>query len=306
MTPRGPSPARCTPSARISSCTPRRGRCVADAQALGKNATWRCGGSTRGATCSSTGVRQRRTTSRARAGRRASTWAAAKRESTGALCASGSTGASSPPGSPSWKRDYRRRAALERINARLDRSFEFERHFLRGLPRMHTRAGLALSVMMALALGHVRAGHPERMRSLYGPVPPASVGQALGRHRLTGWFRPKPLPVRSHGPEPAPAKAGGRLVRVARTGAFCPCTKARCGSDRAPSHRLQRSARPSGVRRTAPKSRQHTCLRRTVWMRGEARFTTAGISFTEEASPGPCKLTTDRVKSLPVRHGAGS
>ena len=79
-------------------------------------------------------------------------------------------------GSPSWKGGYRRRAALERINARLDRSFELEQHFIRGLSRMRTRVGLALSVMMALALGHVRAG--------------------------------------------------GRLVRAARIGAFCPSRNA--------------------------------------------------------------------------------
>ena len=32
---------------------------------------------------------------------------------------------------------------------------------------------------MALALGHVRAGRPERMRSLYGPVPPRFHGGRL-------------------------------------------------------------------------------------------------------------------------------
>ena len=44
-------------------------------------------------------------------------------------------------------------AALERINARLDGSFRFENHFVRGKARMRTRIGLALAVMMALALG---------------------------------------------------------------------------------------------------------------------------------------------------------
>ena len=63
-------------------------------------------------------------------------------------------------GSPAWKRGYRRRTALERIDARLDRSFEFEQHFLRGLSRKRTRVGLALTVMMALASGQVRAGPP--------------------------------------------------------------------------------------------------------------------------------------------------
>ena len=73
-------------------------------------------------------------------------------------------------------RPHRWRTALERSNARLDRSFEFEQYFVRGLSRMRSRVGLALAVMMALALGQVCAGRPERMRSLYGPVPWADTG----------------------------------------------------------------------------------------------------------------------------------
>ena len=48
-----------------------------------------------------------------------------------------------PWGSPSWKRGYARRAVLERINSRLDGSFGFERHFMRGRAKMKTRLGLA-------------------------------------------------------------------------------------------------------------------------------------------------------------------
>jgi hypothetical protein len=51
---------------------------------------------------------------------------------------------------------------LERIN----NSFGFERHFIRGKAKMTMRAGLALAVMMALAVGHIRVGRPECMRSL--------------------------------------------------------------------------------------------------------------------------------------------
>lgn len=80
-----------------------------------------------------------------------------------------------PWGSPSWKRGYARRSALERINARLDGSFGFERHFVRGLVRMKARMGLALAVMMALALGSVAAGRPERMRSLVDPGLPVAA-----------------------------------------------------------------------------------------------------------------------------------
>ncbi len=46
--------------------------------------------------------------------------------------------------------------------------FNFETHYIRGLARMKTRVGLALAVMMALALGQARAGHAGRMRSLVG------------------------------------------------------------------------------------------------------------------------------------------
>ena len=81
-----------------------------------------------------------------------------------------------PWGSPSWRRSYDRRSAMERINSRLDRSFNFETHYIRGLAKMKTRVGLALAVMMALALGQVRAGHAERMRSLVGEVPLRDTG----------------------------------------------------------------------------------------------------------------------------------
>ncbi|WP_365305477.1 hypothetical protein [uncultured Thiodictyon sp.] len=76
-----------------------------------------------------------------------------------------------PHGSPSWHRGYHRRSALERINNRIDNSFGFERHFIRGLAKMQTRVSLALAVMMAMALGHANDGRPGQMRSLVQPIP---------------------------------------------------------------------------------------------------------------------------------------
>jgi len=76
-----------------------------------------------------------------------------------------------PHGSPSWQRGYNRRSALERINNRVDNSFGFEKHFIRGMAKMQTRVGLALAVMMAMALGHVKAGRVEQMRSLVQRIP---------------------------------------------------------------------------------------------------------------------------------------
>jgi hypothetical protein len=75
-----------------------------------------------------------------------------------------------PHGSPSWQRGYARRSALERINNRIDNSLCFEKHFIRGQAKMKTRMGLALAVMMAMALGHVKAGRIEQMRSLVKPI----------------------------------------------------------------------------------------------------------------------------------------
>jgi hypothetical protein len=76
-----------------------------------------------------------------------------------------------PYDSPGWRRGYNRRSALERINNRIDHSFGFEQHFIRGRAKMTTRVGLALAVMMAMALGHIQAGRHEQMRSLVRPIP---------------------------------------------------------------------------------------------------------------------------------------
>ena len=81
-----------------------------------------------------------------------------------------------PRGCASWNRAYRLRGALERINSRIDNSFGFERHFIRGKDKMTARAGLAVAVMMALAIGHIKAGRPEKMRSLVSGCDYARAG----------------------------------------------------------------------------------------------------------------------------------
>jgi len=69
-----------------------------------------------------------------------------------------------------WRRLYAKRTAVERINSRLDVSFGFERHFVRGLAKMKLRVGLALVVMLAMALGRVREKRAGLMRSLVRAV----------------------------------------------------------------------------------------------------------------------------------------
>ncbi|GAW93553.1 IS4-like transposase [Calderihabitans maritimus] len=55
-----------------------------------------------------------------------------------------------------WKTIYKKRTAVERVNARLDEAFGFEKHFIRGLQKMKLRCALALTVMLALAVGRIR------------------------------------------------------------------------------------------------------------------------------------------------------
>jgi len=65
-----------------------------------------------------------------------------------------------------WKTLYDKRTSVERVNSRIDVSFGFERHYIRGLSKMKLRCGLALCVMLAIAVGRIRQEHPELMRSL--------------------------------------------------------------------------------------------------------------------------------------------
>ena len=65
-----------------------------------------------------------------------------------------------------WKTLYNMRTSAERVNSRLDVSFGFEKHYIRGLHKMQLRVGLALCVMLAIALGKIKENKMEQMRSL--------------------------------------------------------------------------------------------------------------------------------------------
>jgi len=65
-----------------------------------------------------------------------------------------------------WKELYKMRTATERVNSRLDVSFGFEEHFIRGQKKMQLRVSLALCVMLAMAVGRIKEKQPEKMRSL--------------------------------------------------------------------------------------------------------------------------------------------
>ena len=77
-----------------------------------------------------------------------------------------------PRDTPTWQRVYAQRTAIERVNARVDQVFGFEHHTIRGLAKMRLRVGLALAVMLALAVGSIAEKKPELMRSLVGKPRP--------------------------------------------------------------------------------------------------------------------------------------
>jgi len=65
-----------------------------------------------------------------------------------------------------WEKEYNKRTSVERVNSRLDVSFGFELHTIRGMNKMKIRCGLALGVMLAMAVGRIKEKQKEKMRSL--------------------------------------------------------------------------------------------------------------------------------------------
>jgi hypothetical protein len=69
-----------------------------------------------------------------------------------------------------WKTIYKKRSSVERVNSRLDESFGFEKHFVRGRKKMKLRCGLALIVMLGMAYGRIKEKQPDKLRSLVQPA----------------------------------------------------------------------------------------------------------------------------------------
>ena len=56
--------------------------------------------------------------------------------------------------------------ALQAAYGRMDVSFGFENHTIRGLKKMRLRVGMAYMAMLAMALGRIKENKAEQMRSL--------------------------------------------------------------------------------------------------------------------------------------------
>jgi len=65
-----------------------------------------------------------------------------------------------------WERYYDKRTSVERVNSRLDESFGFEKHYIRGKAKMTVRCGIALCIMLAMAVGRIKEKQADKMRSL--------------------------------------------------------------------------------------------------------------------------------------------
>ena len=68
--------------------------------------------------------------------------------------------------SKKWKRYYKKRTALERINGRLDRDFNLENNKVRGIKKARVIVDIMMIGMLAMAKGHIQNKQEEKIRKL--------------------------------------------------------------------------------------------------------------------------------------------
>lgn len=66
-----------------------------------------------------------------------------------------------------WKRLYKKRTGVERINGRVDRDYKFEKHTIRGLDKMTMFITVTFLVYMGMAKAKILAGEREHLCKLY-------------------------------------------------------------------------------------------------------------------------------------------
>ena len=159
-----------------------------------------------------------------------------------------------PYGSPSWKRGYNRRSALERINNRLDHAFEFEQHFIHpGTgPDAHPRRGGAGGDDGA------GVGAPARRSARVDAL--AVRRGSLRRHRLSAPAldptRPDGLLGEPGGRSGARRGAGVEIALVAAKPAFGASQSA--GQAPGGPHWAPPPARPSAAHHSPPSKLPHS------------------------------------------------
>ena len=66
-----------------------------------------------------------------------------------------------------WKRLYKKRTGVERINGRIDRDYQFERHTIRGLGKMTMFITVTFLIYMAMAKSKIERGQKKHLCKLY-------------------------------------------------------------------------------------------------------------------------------------------
>lgn len=67
--------------------------------------------------------------------------------------------------SEKFKKLYKKRTAVERVNGRLDRDFRLETHTIRGLKKMNVAVSMSFLVMIGFALSKLKVGQREHLGS---------------------------------------------------------------------------------------------------------------------------------------------
>ena len=60
--------------------------------------------------------------------------------------------------SKKWKRLYKKRTSIERVNGRIDRDFQFEKHTIRGLEKMKMFLTVTFIIQLASAKAKIESG----------------------------------------------------------------------------------------------------------------------------------------------------
>ena len=68
--------------------------------------------------------------------------------------------------SKKFKKKYKMRTEVERLNGRLDRDYMFNDHFIRGQKKMELMVDLSFLVMLTMAKGHIK-NKQKNIRSLF-------------------------------------------------------------------------------------------------------------------------------------------
>lgn len=73
-----------------------------------------------------------------------------------------------------FKRLYKGRTSIERLNGRIDRDFMFEDHCIRGRRKMETMLTISLIVMNGMAIAKIKAGQTENLAAITKKVKSAA------------------------------------------------------------------------------------------------------------------------------------